>query len=287
MKKMPTLFKRIFHDDNTKEALNEVTPGCEWVLNGEGYATEKYDGTCCLIKDGKIYRRYDYKPGKTLPKNAIPCQEKADPITGHFPHWLLCEENNKRDDKWYLNAFKTKNNWENGTYELVGPHFASNPYKLESDALWKHGSTIIKDAPRTYAGLKEYLKIHYIEGIVFYRGNGEMCKIKRSDFGFPWKFTDNNIFITTGENSDGLAVTSNAISIFINPIDKLRTDDIVDSEKVLEEFVSRDRMIRNYSAESDYDKFCETTNIAIEKYIKYTHNLEEIIMKEVKKFENY
>ena len=34
---------------------------------------------------------------------------------------------------------------------------------------------------------KEYLKNNYIEGIVFYRGNGEMCKIKRSDFGFRWK----------------------------------------------------------------------------------------------------
>ena len=25
------------------------------------------------------------------------------------------------------------------------------------------------------------------EGIVFYRDNGEMCKIKRTDFGFKWK----------------------------------------------------------------------------------------------------
>ena len=37
-----------------------------------------------------------------------------------------------------------------------------------------------------YEGIKQYLEEHYIEGIVFYRGNGEMCKIKRSDFGFEW-----------------------------------------------------------------------------------------------------
>lgn len=38
-----------------------------------------------------------------------------------------------------------------------------------------------------YEGIREYLKKHRIEGIVFHRGNGEMCKIKRSDFGFTWK----------------------------------------------------------------------------------------------------
>ena len=28
------------------------------------------------------------------------------------------------------------------------------------------------------------LKKHEIEGIIFHKGNDEMCKIKRSDFGF-------------------------------------------------------------------------------------------------------
>ena len=28
---------------------------------------------------------------------------------------------------------------------------------------------------------------NYMEGIVFHRENGEMCKIKRSDFGFKWR----------------------------------------------------------------------------------------------------
>ena len=289
MKKMPTLFKRIFHDDNTKEALNEVTPGCEWVLNGEGYATEKYDGTCCLIKDGKIYRRYDYKPGKTLPKNAIPCQEKADPITGHFPHWLLCEENNKRDDKWYIQAFKKKDNWENGTYELVGPHFATNPYLLLEDALWKHGTTILNDVPRTYDGIKQYLKDHYIEGIVFYRGNGEMCKIKRSDFGFDWKRNNAIITYTTIPiNRSGLCVSNQPLStVILNPHIEFYTTEIEEAESILQEFVDRDRTIRNNNTDSDYDKFCERTNQAIEKYIEYTHKLEDVIDKGVKNFENY
>lgn len=93
MKKMKSLFKREFENGNIVKCLNEVEQECQWVINGEGYATEKLDGTCCLIEDGKIYRRFDYKVGRKLPPNAIPCQEKADEVTGHFPHWLLCTEN--------------------------------------------------------------------------------------------------------------------------------------------------------------------------------------------------
>ena len=46
-------------------------------------------------------------------------------------------------------------------------------------------------------GIKEYLSAHEIEGIVWHRGNGEMCKIKRSDFGFEWPVKDKD-----GERKD-------------------------------------------------------------------------------------
>lgn len=193
MKKIPTLFVRQFENPEFAKCLNEVTPGCEWVLNGEGYATEKLDGTCCLIQDNKIYKRFDYKKGRKLPEGAIPCQEKPDAITGHFPHWVLCDKNNP-SDKWHIEAFnKYGNSYENGTYELCGPHFQRNPYHLSDDTLFRHGKIIINNIPRTYAGIRDYLSLHYIEGIVFYRGNGEMCKIKRSDFGFNWNKKDDDI----------------------------------------------------------------------------------------------
>ncbi len=81
---------------------------------------------------------------------------------------------------------KKNDNLENGTYELIGKHINGNPYNLDTDILEKHGMRILENVPRNYEGIKEYLKSHYIEGIVFYRGNGEMCKIKRSDFSFEW-----------------------------------------------------------------------------------------------------
>lgn len=71
MKKIPTLFKRIFDEQHRKSVSCEVTPGMEWVLAGEGLATVKIDGTCCAITNGRFYRRYDAKRGKTPPMGAL------------------------------------------------------------------------------------------------------------------------------------------------------------------------------------------------------------------------
>lgn len=182
---MKTLFKRTFEGHNVANTINEITEGCEWVINGEGIATQKLDGTCCLIQDGKIFARFDYKQGRKLPEGAIPCQEKADETTGHFPHWV--EVKDQPQYKWHKIAFDKTEGLEDGTYELIGIHFQNNPEHIENgDILVKHGSIVLSDVPRTFEGIKEYLRTHKIEGIVFHRENGEMCKIKRTDFNFEW-----------------------------------------------------------------------------------------------------
>ena len=75
---------------------------------------------------------------------------------------------------------------EDGTYEAVGKHFKGNPYKLDDDFLEPHGRIKHPDCPRDYAGIREYLRTHDIEGIVWYRGNGDMCTISRKDFNYDW-----------------------------------------------------------------------------------------------------
>ena len=188
MKKMPTLYKRTFVEHNIKNIENIITPGCEWVEEGKGIVTLKLDGTCCLIENDKIFARFDYKPGRKLPDGAIPCQETADEITGHFPHWVEVKE--QPQYKYHKLAFeeflKKNSNYNNGTYELCGPHIGGNPEKYEKDILIKHGSIILYDVPRTFEGIKKFLEENYIEGIVFHYED-KMCKIKRSDFGFDWK----------------------------------------------------------------------------------------------------
>ena len=106
MKKIPTLFKRVFNENHKKTLTQEVTPGCEVVLEGKTTATVKYDGACCAIINGEIYRRYDAKQryGKKPPEGAIPCQPEPDPITGHWPHWVRCVEGNPQD-RYFLEAF--------------------------------------------------------------------------------------------------------------------------------------------------------------------------------------
>lgn len=188
MRKMPTLFIRKFEADGSiLKVTREVAQGCGWVLKGEGVATEKVDGSCCAIIDGRFYKRFDAKKGRRIPKVAIPCQAAADPVTGHWPHWVPVDAL-LPEDKWFSAAIYNTRWWEDvdGTYEAVGPHFQGNPYGLDEDFLEKHGRIKLPDCPRDYDGIKEYLRTHEIEGVVFHRGNGEMCKIKRTDFGFKW-----------------------------------------------------------------------------------------------------
>lgn len=194
MKKIPTLFERVYENYKVVDVLDKVTEGMEWVLAGEGQATIKYDGSCCAIVNRVFYRRYDAKNGKPIPEGAIKCQENPDPVSGHMPCWVKVDESNP-SDKWYVEAYKTTSMWtnqgltlENGTYEAIGPHFQSNPYNLENDQLIKHGIKIV-DVERTYEGIKKYLAENYIEGIVFWKDGKPQCKIKRSDFGFEWNTT--------------------------------------------------------------------------------------------------
>ena len=186
MKKIPTLFVRNFPARNQVKFTTAITQGCEWALT-EGIATQKHDGSCCAIINGIYYKRYDAKKGKMPPDGAIPCQPEADSVTGHFPHWLAVDETNP-SDKWFVEAYNnTKQPLEDGTYEAVGTHFNANKDNVEGDVLVKHGSVILDiPVPRSFDSIQIYLERNTIEGIVFYRDNGDMCKIKRTDFGFKW-----------------------------------------------------------------------------------------------------
>lgn len=187
MKKIPTLFERVFENHSIKSVLPNITPGCEDALNN-GIATIKLDGSCCAIINGQFYKRYDAK-GKTIPNNAIPCQDEPDPITNHYPCWVPCDRNNP-SDKWfwtgYDNAINSGEVMKDGTYEALGPHFQTNPYNLEKDIIEPHGLRVV-EVGRTFEDIKQYLEDYYIEGLVFWLDGEPVCKIKRSDFGFPWK----------------------------------------------------------------------------------------------------
>ena len=169
MKKIPTLFKRVFDGNRLVDILPEITKGCEEAFP-HGVATLKWDG-------------------------AVKCQEEPDPITGHFLCWIKCDRS-KPDDKWFWSAYDKKlsllkekvsyvTRLPDGTYEAVGKHFQGNPYNFDFDCLVRHG-TILREVERTFEGVKKFLSENYREGIVFWLDGNPVCKIKRTDFGFEW-----------------------------------------------------------------------------------------------------
>ena len=188
MKKISTLFEINRPHKKAKGVItNIVKPENNWVYTEPGViATQKFDGTACLIEDGDIYKRYDViiAKGRQVPDGAIACQE-LDPITGHWPHWVKCRKNNP-DDIHFLIAFEGLDNLENGTYELCGPSVATrdgvNKESLNKNTLIKHGSVVLKLTDFTFESIKNYLENNDIEGIVFYGSDNKMCKIKKSNF---------------------------------------------------------------------------------------------------------
>lgn len=179
MKKIQSLFQRNY--DGDRLVRNEVVPGSEWVLNGEGIATQKFDGTCCMVKDGVLYKRYDAKKGKMPPVGFIPAQD-PDEKTGHWPGWVLVSETDPAD-QYFREAFANAPYHEDGTYELVGPKINGNPEFCSEHELWKHGILRLHGIELSFEGIREYLSKMNIEGIVWHHPDGRMVKIKKKDFG--------------------------------------------------------------------------------------------------------
>lgn len=182
MKKIPTIFVRDFtaHKSPITRAWH---PDALWVRDGEGWATLKYDGTCCMVRGGVLYKRYDAKKGQMIPMGFISAMA-PDPITGHHAGWLVVDGYDPAD-QWHREAWEYHGCATDGTYELCGPKVQGNPEKQSGHRLLKHGDQVLPSAPRDYDGLAIYFKDRVIEGIVWHH-KGRMAKIKRRDFGLPW-----------------------------------------------------------------------------------------------------
>lgn len=148
MKKIISLFQRNY--DGDRLVRDEVTPGAEWVVSGEGVATRKWDGTACMVRAGRLYKRYDAKQGKTPPAGWEPCKEAPDPNTGHWPGWVPIGDG--PEDHWHRVAFAEFDGGPpegDGTYELIGPKIQGNPEGFSGHVLMPHGDYVLMDAPRT------------------------------------------------------------------------------------------------------------------------------------------
>lgn len=191
MQKIISLFQRNYETDRL--VRNELVPGAEWVLAGEGIATRKWDGACCMIEARRLYKRLELKAGKTPPYEFIAAQD-ADSKTGGIPGWMPVGTG--AEDVWFCAAFRDSYHYKDGTYEAIGPHFGGghhdkNPEACAIDILVPHGVPEIPNFPRTFEAIREYFLTMgrdfetgaSIEGVVWHHPDGRRVKIKARDFG--------------------------------------------------------------------------------------------------------
>ena len=181
MNKIPTVFKRDPKD--MKRLLPEVHEDCQWVLDGEGIPTRKYDGTCVMLEpNGSWWARREVKPGKTAPPHFAPIS--TDEVTGKTVGWEPIAYSGFT--KWHAEAIANHAKLggapcEAGTYELVGPKINGNPENFGGHTLIRHGRHVLA------ADLSPQLLIRACshngwEGVVWHHPDGRMAKLKVRDF---------------------------------------------------------------------------------------------------------
>src|SRR6185312_6575547 len=86
MKKIPTIFERDWEGDRSR-VLDKPNPACAWVFAGEGKATRKLDGTSCMVRDGKLYKRRELRQGDKSPVDfeGIGYDEETKKTVGWIP----------------------------------------------------------------------------------------------------------------------------------------------------------------------------------------------------------
>lgn len=201
MKKIPTLYLRDYERTPPGRYLTRtVTPGCEWVLAGEGVPTRKLDGVCVRIEEGGnvdnvqlVWFRREVKgldilnPPLSTALAAGFVLSDVDATTGKTTGWEPAASSGFL--KLLLEALAARQDWEPGTYELLGPKINRNPEGEAEHVLRRHGGIpfdAVTDAydppPLDYDGLRDFLLARPFEGIVWHHPDGRMAKIKRRDF---------------------------------------------------------------------------------------------------------
>lgn len=188
MKKTPTVYQRTA---DRRHVTDEVTPGCEWVLAGEGTPTRKIDGVCVMLDaDGQWWARREVKPGKTSPPGFV--ESEHDDVTGKTVGWEPIAQSSFV--KFWAEALSSGIDFQPGTYELIGPKINGNPEKRDIHLLVNHGSPglwvldevgIVDYASEPPAALIAMAREQGWEGIVWHHPDGRMAKLKVRDYPTP------------------------------------------------------------------------------------------------------
>lgn len=183
MEKIPTLFDR----GTDFKVVDRVRAGCEWVVEGQGQATEKLDGmnVRLTIRSGQLVRLEKRRNPNKL-------QKKGGIVDG----WYVDAIENSKEDQWIFEASNKTvfADWPDGEHpcEALGPKIQGNSLGLHDYVCVPFDLEIpvYEDTPRTFMSIREqvmtlpskYSPEHLAEGIVFHHSDGRRAKIKRKDF---------------------------------------------------------------------------------------------------------
>lgn len=180
VQKIPTLFQR--NPENMRFVTTDVNPAAEWVLEGDGVATRKFDGTCVrLDAAGNWWARREVKPGKNPPNEFVAVEH--DETTGKTVGWEPIAQSPfvKMWNEATTHMREAGEPMRTGTFELCGPKINGNPERFDHHVLIRHGIEKV-DAPRTFDALATWLHQHDFEGVVWHHHDGRMAKLKKRDF---------------------------------------------------------------------------------------------------------
>lgn len=192
-------------------AMPELYSGFEELLErGHKFkVTGKVDGSCCMVKDGKLLKRRDLKDDREEPEGWT----ETSPVDKRGHRIGFMEADHECEDKWHLdtmNEDKTEirvmafNDGKvsietrpieelNGmTVELVGPKVQGNPHKLKEHCVIPHGLFSLTGYPEDFdlSRFREWFRYDpvtkYFEGIVIHFDNGSSFKIHRHHLNMKW-----------------------------------------------------------------------------------------------------
>jgi hypothetical protein len=187
MKKTPTIFER-GRDHKVIPVHNLLA---DWVFEtpwSHLSICRKWDGTCCMIQDGKFYKRRMLRPGYAIPEGWIPVEEIGDDTGGlaGIIGWIPVDPEGDAD-QWHMEAWEANvgTDMQPGTYELCGPAINGNPDKFSKHILLEHimAPQIATEFPFDYEGFQAALAtVPEWEGFIIRHRDGRMAKIKQKDY---------------------------------------------------------------------------------------------------------
>lgn len=144
-----------------------------WLVDDGVSATRKWDGHCCLVSGGRLWKRHKLVAGEQAPAGWISSQGKYG--------WRPVEVSPDPEWAWVRAAISEVR--DAGTCELVGPGIRGNPEGVEHLGLAQHAGCVLSECPTDPHEVVGWLKTQPIEGIVWHHPDGRMAKLTHSTIG--------------------------------------------------------------------------------------------------------